>query len=126
MMRQVLHLLADGRVLTISDLGRALGVRPLVVRDMLARLTALQYVQDTCVTRKGKNAKCAMCALRNGCEVESLPHLWVLSEKGRRAVSAGSQAPQSKRRLGDCAERAGRSEAVFPSEHDVACALMPR
>ena len=91
MMRQVLRLLADGRLSTISGLASALGVRPLVVRDVLERLTALQYLQDTCVARKSGNAKCAACALRNGCEVENLPHVWVLSEKGRLAVSANGR-----------------------------------
>ena len=95
MMRQVLHLLADRRHSNISDLARALGVRPLVVKDVLARLTALQYLHDiSYAARTEKNAACATCRLENGCGSGCPPHVWVLTDSGRRALSKGS-APEA-------------------------------
>ena len=95
MMRQVLHLLADGRHSTVSDLARALGVRPLVVRDVLARLTALQYVQDIAyAARTEKSATCATCRLGKACDSSCPPHVWVPTDNGYRVLSKGS-APEA-------------------------------
>jgi len=95
MMRQVLQLLADGRLSTISDLARPLGVQPLVVREALAKLTTLGYVQDiACAARTERNASCVTCRSGNGRDSGCLPHVWVLTDSGRREVSKGS-APEA-------------------------------
>jgi predicted ArsR family transcriptional regulator len=95
MMRQVLQLMANGcRPLAIADLATAVGVQPLVVRDVLARLTTLGYVQDiACAARTEKNSNCVTCRLENGCDSGRPPHVWVLTDNGRRALSKGSEAP---------------------------------
>ena len=91
MMRQVLHLLADRRLSTISDLARPLGVQPLIVRDALVKLTTLGYVQDVAyAVRTERNATCATCRWGNGCDSCCPPHVWVLTDSGRRVVSKGS------------------------------------
>jgi len=89
MMRQALLLMTNGSSSTTSDLAKALGVRPPVVKEVLAKLTALGYVQDTtCGARTEKSPKCVTCTFRNGCDFRSPQHVWVLTKKGRRAVSA--------------------------------------
>ena len=91
MMRQVLLLMAkSGYSLTISNLASALGVRPVVVEDLLGKLTALGYVQDIdCPAPAKKPGTCAACVFGSACCFASSQHVWILTEKGRRAALKG-------------------------------------
>jgi len=86
-MRQVLLLMAKSRYsLTTSNLASALEVHTVVVEDLLGKLTTLGYVQDIACAAGTKSDKCVRCAFKHGCCFESPQHVWVLTEKGRRAA----------------------------------------
>ncbi|MGQ9554434.1 MAG: hypothetical protein ACUVWR_10005 [Anaerolineae bacterium] len=81
MLHDALRLIASGGVGSSEQLAQKLGVEPGLARQMLEELVRLGYLRPA----GGEcRAACAKCPYADACL--SLPQMWLLTEKGKRAV----------------------------------------
>ncbi len=85
MFRDLLAVLADGEAHTQASLAARLDVPPALVEQMVAQLVEAGYLEAAPQCHDA----CARCPMRAVCGVERKLRLWVLTEKGRRAVKPG-------------------------------------
>jgi len=83
MLRELLRLAADRGGVELGAMGRALGVGPRQVAQMLETLERQGYLART---GAGCDAPCAGCPASAGCVRESRARLWMLTEKGARLL----------------------------------------
>ncbi len=85
MFRDLLTVLADGEAHTHASLAVRLGVSPTLVEQMVAQLVKAGYLKAAPQCHDG----CVHCPMQAICGVQRKLRLWVLTEKGRRAVEHG-------------------------------------
>lgn len=89
MLHDALRLIASGSAGSSEQLAHKLGVEPGLARQMLEELVRLGYLRPA----DGEcRAACAKCSYANACL--SLPRLWLLTEKGKRAIGVRPRAAQ--------------------------------
>lgn len=84
LLTRLLRRLQAGGLLSTQQLAQELGISPLLVEPMLESLVAQGYIQP--LNSSGAcSTHCQSCALQSAC-LKSGKTVWVLSEKGQRAV----------------------------------------
>ncbi len=88
---RLLRQIQGGALLSTQQLAQDLEISPALVEPMLESLVAQGYVQP--VSQEGAcSTHCRSCALRPAC-LQSGNTVWVLSEKGQRAVGQQDDSP---------------------------------
>jgi predicted ArsR family transcriptional regulator len=82
MLERILGVLAEGGVVSYSDVARTLGVDQALVRQMVEHLVTLGYLRPAAGPCR---EECKACSLEASC-LSGPEHTWTLPEKGRRAV----------------------------------------
>ena len=82
MLERILGVLAEGGVVSYSDLAHTLGVDQALVRQMVEHLVTLGYLRPAAGPCR---EECKACSLEASC-LSGPEHAWTLTEKGRRAV----------------------------------------
>lgn len=83
MIEQLLRILAEGGIHSYEDLAGRLSVSMPLLEMMLEDLSRLGYLRSI---NNGCGMHCAACSV-GGCSIAGPSRLWVLTEKGIKAVS---------------------------------------
>ena len=86
MLKQLLHQLGNSdKVQTPEDLADTLGVTPLLIEDMIQRLSQQGYLTEAAQCSEG----CKACPLKSGCSArQQNVRFWTLTPKAERLLSS--------------------------------------